>query len=289
MPEPRKLRVFLCHASQDKPVVRELYLQLVGEGWIDPWLDQEKLLPGQDWGLEIDKAVENCDAVIICLSINSVTKEGYIQKEIRKVLDIALEKPEGAVFIIPLRLDDCEPSRQLAKWQYVDYFPKRNKNKAYKQLLESLNVRVSVLNIRAPKDSNINGFNQYEKDLFVLDMLKKINSEPYFYIFDLAEEAELQFRRRLFDNIPDQQRSALRKTKVIYASLVAIVSLVVLFTVDTSLSKSSLMVASFVLLIGWVFGMMITGVWQKNLIKPELERLITEQKNMLDHYQRNNI
>jgi hypothetical protein len=23
MPEPRKLRVFLCHASQDKPVVRD--------------------------------------------------------------------------------------------------------------------------------------------------------------------------------------------------------------------------------------------------------------------------
>jgi len=44
----RKLRVFLCHASQDKPVVRELYQRLNAEGWIDPWLDEEKLLPGQD-------------------------------------------------------------------------------------------------------------------------------------------------------------------------------------------------------------------------------------------------
>ncbi len=25
MPEPRKLRVFLCHSSNDKPAVRELY------------------------------------------------------------------------------------------------------------------------------------------------------------------------------------------------------------------------------------------------------------------------
>ena len=32
----RKLRVFLCHASQDKPVVRELFQQLLAEGWIDP-------------------------------------------------------------------------------------------------------------------------------------------------------------------------------------------------------------------------------------------------------------
>jgi len=40
----RKLRVFLCHASQDKPVVRELYQRLLAEGWIDPGWMKEKLL-----------------------------------------------------------------------------------------------------------------------------------------------------------------------------------------------------------------------------------------------------
>jgi hypothetical protein len=51
----RKLRVFLCHSSQDKPIVRELYQRLNAEGWIDPGLDEEKLLPGQDWDMEIEK------------------------------------------------------------------------------------------------------------------------------------------------------------------------------------------------------------------------------------------
>jgi len=61
MPD-RKLRVFLCHASQDKPIVpqgddiRELYQRLNAEGWIDPWLDKEELLPGQDWDMELEKA-----------------------------------------------------------------------------------------------------------------------------------------------------------------------------------------------------------------------------------------
>jgi hypothetical protein len=32
----RKLQVFLCHASQDKPIVRELYQKLAAEGWIKP-------------------------------------------------------------------------------------------------------------------------------------------------------------------------------------------------------------------------------------------------------------
>ena len=137
-----RLRVFLCHASQDKPLVRELYRRLLGEDWIEPWLDEEKLLPGQDWDLEIEKAVEASDAVIVCVSSRSMTKEGYIQKELRKVLDIALEKPEETIFIIPLRLDDCELPRRLRTWHYVDYFPAERREWAFRRLLESLKLRV---------------------------------------------------------------------------------------------------------------------------------------------------
>jgi len=50
------LKVFLCHASQDKPIVREFYQRLSVEGRIDPWLDEEKLLPSIDWDAEIKKA-----------------------------------------------------------------------------------------------------------------------------------------------------------------------------------------------------------------------------------------
>lgn len=147
MDEHRKLRVFLCHASQDKPVVRELYQQLLVEGWIDPWLDEEKLLPGQDWDLEIERAVESADTVIVCLSSNSVTKEGYVQREMRFVLDIALEKPDGVMFIIPLRLEECQPPRRLRSWQYVDYFPTASKDKAFDRILGSLASRAAGIGI----------------------------------------------------------------------------------------------------------------------------------------------
>ncbi len=141
MTEPRKLRVFLCHSSQDKPVVRDLYQRLLAEEWIDPWLDEEKLLPGQDWDMEIEKAVEAADVVIVCASSRSVTKEGYIQRELKFTLDIALEKPEGTIFIIPLRLDDCDMPRRLRSWQYVDYFPAEKRKVSYQRLLQSLKLR----------------------------------------------------------------------------------------------------------------------------------------------------
>lgn len=120
--------------------MRELSQRLVHEGWIDSWLDENKLLPGQDWRLKIEEAVEDSDIVIICLSSNSVSKEGYVQKELRYAREIALEKPEGAIFIIPLRLDECEVPRGLRFYQWVDYFGGK-KNEGYDALVQSLKLR----------------------------------------------------------------------------------------------------------------------------------------------------
>jgi hypothetical protein len=137
MTEPRKLRVFLCHASQDKPIVRELYQRLLAEGWIDPWLDEERLLPGQNWHMEIDRALENTDLVLVGLSKRWVNKKGYIQKEIKKVMNVFSELPDEQLFIVPVRLDNCEVPISINSWQWVDYFGD-NKERNYKLLYATL-------------------------------------------------------------------------------------------------------------------------------------------------------
>ena len=60
----RLLKVFLCHAHADRDPVpqgddmRGLYTRLTKDGVDRPaWFDKAKLLPGQDWELEIRKAV----------------------------------------------------------------------------------------------------------------------------------------------------------------------------------------------------------------------------------------
>ncbi|MBV6395265.1 MAG: hypothetical protein HFACDABA_00840 [Anaerolineales bacterium] len=143
----RPLRVFLCHSSADKPAVRELYQKLRAESWIVPWLDEEKLYPGMDWNLEIEKAIEATDVIIVCLSKKSITKEGYVQKEITTALDYSDYKPEGTVFIIPVRLEECVPPRRLSKWQYADYF-EGQRERAFQRLLVSLKRRSESLGLK---------------------------------------------------------------------------------------------------------------------------------------------
>jgi hypothetical protein len=134
------LSVFLCHSSSDKASVRNLFNKLKDDGF-QPWLDEVSLLPGQDWDLEIRRAVHNCDVVIICLSTSSATKEGYIQKEIKIALDIADEKPQDIIFLIPLRLEECEPPIKMQKWQWVDL----HKKEGYEKLVISLKKRAQQL------------------------------------------------------------------------------------------------------------------------------------------------
>lgn len=146
MTNNRPLRVFLCHSSHDKPAVRELYQKLRTEVWIQPWLDEEELYPGQDWNMEIEKAVEASDVILVCLTKNSINKEGYVQRELRIVLDLADYKPEGTLYIIPVRLEDCEPPRRLRAWQYADYF-EGQRERAMQRLLVSLKRRADALGL----------------------------------------------------------------------------------------------------------------------------------------------
>ncbi|MCW5205551.1 toll/interleukin-1 receptor domain-containing protein [Desulfobulbus sp. F5] len=113
--------IFLCHSSADKAKVRELYHRLKKDGYY-PWLDEEDLLPGQDWQYEIRKAVRSSSIVIVCLSRDSVNKRGYVQKEICFALDAAEEQPEGKIFIIPVRLEDCEVPARLSRWHWMNLY-----------------------------------------------------------------------------------------------------------------------------------------------------------------------
>jgi len=156
----RPIRVFLCHASNDKPSVRRLYKKLKEDN-IDVWFDEEKLLPGQDWDAEIQKAVRMSDVVIICLSNKSVTKEGYVQKEIKIALDVADEKPDGTIFIIPVRLEDCNVPDRIKRWQWMNLYSSTGEisNVEYKKLLNALEMRSSQLGMllfNANKNEQIN-------------------------------------------------------------------------------------------------------------------------------------
>src|SRR5688572_3797455 len=145
----RPLRVFLCHASGDKAAVLKIYERLVKDE-VDAWLDSKKLIPGQNWQNEISKAVINSDIVIVCLSPHSITKEGFVQKEIRFALDVADEKPENTIFIIPAKLEVCDVPERLNRFQWVDLFS----DEGYDRLIQALVLRADKVGAQIKQKKN---------------------------------------------------------------------------------------------------------------------------------------
>jgi len=93
-------------------------------------------------GQAISKAVRESAVVLVCLSAISVSKRGYVQKELKRALDVAEELPEGSIFIIPVRLEQCEIPDRLRRWQYVNLFDPNGYEKLHAGLSKALGVPV---------------------------------------------------------------------------------------------------------------------------------------------------
>jgi len=113
--------VFMSTSREDSHRVAPVYNALSSAGF-QPWLDVQNLLPGENWVASINNAIRKADFFLVFLSETSVSKTGYVQKEIRLALEQASMLPESEPYIIPVRLDAVEPPRELMRYQWVDLF-----------------------------------------------------------------------------------------------------------------------------------------------------------------------
>ncbi len=129
-------KVFLAYVEEDLKVAEKLSQDLKVHG-CDPWLDREKLLPGQNWPRSIERAIEMADYFVALFSRRAASKRGQFQCELRYALDCASRHPLEHNFIVPVRLEQCNvPARITTSIQYVDLFP--DWDAGVKRLLDSM-------------------------------------------------------------------------------------------------------------------------------------------------------
>lgn len=134
------IKIFLSYAKENANIALEIHSWLSGHG-LDVWMDIKNLVPGQKWEAEIVQAIQTSDIFIACLSTNSVDKVGYVQAELRRALEVADLMPEGRIYLIPIRLDECEVPFKLRDFQWLNYFEADGKEK----LLSAVQGRVNTI------------------------------------------------------------------------------------------------------------------------------------------------
>ena len=130
-------KVFISYAIEDIKYAKEIYEYLLNYG-VNTWFDRDTMIIGQDIDYEISNAIPKSSFFIACLSRNSVSKQGYVQKELKIALKILNSIPKGKIFILPVRLDECKIPKSLENRHYIDWF----NHESRKKLLDPFRIKI---------------------------------------------------------------------------------------------------------------------------------------------------
>jgi len=139
--------IFLSYAREDAEKVENLYQKLSDAGF-KPWMDKKDIVPGESWKSSIQGAIQRSDFFLVCLSANSVSKRGFIRKEIEHALDIWQEELDRDIYLIPVRLEDCEVPESLSDFQWVNLFEEYG----WARLVEAIKVGMERRHIKTLAD-----------------------------------------------------------------------------------------------------------------------------------------
>lgn len=126
----RPTHAFLSYVREDAVAVNLIQHRLVSAG-IQVWRDTTSLWPGQDWRVQIRRAIkEDALAFVACFSRNSESRHvSYQNEELILAIEQLRTRRPGTEWLIPVRLDECEipdldigAGRTLRSIQRVDVF-----------------------------------------------------------------------------------------------------------------------------------------------------------------------
>ncbi|MDQ3725374.1 MAG: toll/interleukin-1 receptor domain-containing protein [Actinomycetota bacterium] len=97
------MRVFFSHASEDKPVVEQVFSRIADEfPDVKGWLDRFEISGGDDLLDKLAEGIDTADRFLIFLSERSIDKP-WVKLELKKALMAEIEGVK-AEFIIPIKL-----------------------------------------------------------------------------------------------------------------------------------------------------------------------------------------
>lgn len=105
--------VFISYAREDLPAVQRLKAALDGAG-IPTWFDMDRLEGGDDYDRKIHANIARCSFFLPVVSSTTQRRlEGYFRREWSYAVDRSRNIAEGAVFILPVCIDDTPEAEAL--------------------------------------------------------------------------------------------------------------------------------------------------------------------------------
>jgi TIR domain/Cyclic nucleotide-binding domain len=107
VPSEYEYDVYLCHSSEDKPVVLEIKDRLWNEYGIRSWYDDEELLPGDSTRRSIEIGLKTSRFLLLCASANLKDSE-WANREIDSITHLDVKRRDGEPKVLVLKLYEQE-------------------------------------------------------------------------------------------------------------------------------------------------------------------------------------
>jgi hypothetical protein len=105
--------IFLSYAREDLAAVQQLKAALDGAGLVT-WFDLDRLEGGDDYDHKIRSNIARCSFFVPVISANTQRRhEGYFRREWSYAVDRTRNMADGAVFLLPVCVDDTAESAAL--------------------------------------------------------------------------------------------------------------------------------------------------------------------------------
>jgi len=119
------MKIFINYLEKDYESAIRFYHELKNSGF-NPWIDKYDILPGQDIDYYTKTAIDHSSRIFTILLSNNSDLSG--RKKFNRNLNWAIDKAQeftgDEIFIIPIRLEDCQMPEQIKHLHPVDFFRK---------------------------------------------------------------------------------------------------------------------------------------------------------------------
>ena len=109
--------LFVCHASEDKPLVEQLVTELDRRA-LFAWYDKREIFVGDSIVEKVGTALKSSDYLIAVLSPRSVVKPWVVRELNASLMRQLVDK---AITILPVLLEPCEIPALLRDIKYADF------------------------------------------------------------------------------------------------------------------------------------------------------------------------
>ena len=139
MPKDKE-KILIYYTHEDIGSAKKIYHDLKRYG-LDVWIDYEHVLPGQSWKSAIEEIIKQCKYCLALISSNTTSENGFLRNELKFILELLSRHPELNIYLLTVRLDDCEPSLKNSGINFIDLFPEDQYRNGLKKILYLVNPR----------------------------------------------------------------------------------------------------------------------------------------------------